>query len=95
VKIYSRRLTDVTYSIPEISNLVLKDVNANEALLDGEVVAYGTAGKPLPFQMLMRRFKRVHQINQMQQQIPLKLFLFDILYLNGKLLIDEPYISRW
>lgn len=95
VKIYSRRLTEVTDSIPEISKLVLRNVSANEALLDGEVVAYGTTGKPLPFQVLMRRFKRVHQINQMQQQIPLKLFLFDILYVNGKLLIDESYTTRW
>ena len=95
VKIYSRRLTEVTDSIPEIINLVLQNVRANEALLDGEVVAYGAEGKPLPFQVLMRRFKRVHQINQMQQQIPLKLFLFDILYLNGTLLIDEPYTTRW
>lgn len=95
VKIYSRRLTEVTDSIPDIINMVLRNVSANEALLDGEVVAYGAAGKPLPFQLLMRRFKRVHQIHQMQQQIPLKLYLFDILYLNGKLLIDEPYTIRW
>jgi DNA ligase-1 len=95
VKIYSRRLTEVTDSIPEISTLVLRNMNVNEALLDGEVVAYGATGKPLPFQVLMRRFKRVHQIDQMQQQIPLKLFLFDILYVNGKLLIDESYSTRW
>lgn len=95
VKIYSRQLTEVTDSIPEISTLVLRNVSANEALLDGEVVAYGAAGKPLPFQLLMRRFKRVHQIYQMQQQIPLKLFLFDILHVNGKLLIDKSYTTRW
>jgi DNA ligase-1 len=95
VKIYSRRLTEVTESIPEIINLVKKNVNVNEALLDGEVVAYGDKGKPLPFQELMRRFKRVHRIKIMQQQVPLNLFLFDILYLNGKLLIDETYAARW
>jgi DNA ligase-1 len=95
VKIYSRRLTEVTDSLPEISNLVKKNISATEALLDGEVLAYGDVGKPLPFQVLMRRFKRVHRIKSMQQQIPLKLFLFDILYLNGNLLIDEPYATRW
>jgi DNA ligase-1 len=95
VKIYSRRLTEVTESIPEIVNLVKENIHVNEALLDGEVVAYGDEGKPLPFQELMRRFKRVHHIKIMQQQIPLNLFLFDILYLNGNLLIDETYAARW
>jgi DNA ligase-1 len=94
-KIYSRRLTEVTESIPDIINLVQKNVKVNEALLDGEVVAYGDKGKPLPFQELMRRFKRVHRIKIMQQQIPLNLFLFDILYLNGDMLIDETYATRW
>jgi DNA ligase-1 len=43
----------------------------------------------------MRRFRRVHEVDEMVKQIPLKLFLFDVIYLNGKLLIDTPYDERW
>jgi DNA ligase-1 len=95
VKIFSRRLTDVTRSIPEIVEVVNKQIVAEEALLEGEVVAYGDNGKPLPFQALMRRFRRIHQIDSMIKEIPLRLYLFDILYLNGVLLIDKPNKERW
>jgi DNA ligase-1 len=64
-------------------------------LIEGEVVATGLNGKPLPFQDLMRRFRRVHEIDEMVKQIPLKLFLFDVIYLNGNLLIDAQYEERW
>jgi len=48
----------------------------------------------LPFQDLMRRFRRVHDVEAMVEKIPLSLHLFDILYMDGALLIDEPYTKR-
>lgn len=95
VQIFSRRLTDVTNSLPDIVTLASSRIRANEALLEGEVVAVGAAEKPLPFQDLMRRFRRVHEISQVAREIPLRLYLFDLLYLNGKSLVDVPYEDRW
>ena len=95
VKIYSRRLTDVTGSLPDIATLVKNQVNAEETLLEGEAVAIGADAKPLPFQDLMRRFRRVHEVDEMAKEIPIKLFLFDVLYLEGRTLIDTPYEERW
>ena len=95
VRIFSRRLTDVTESLPDIVGLVRRRIAAREALLEGEVVAVGAEEKPLPFQDLMRRFRRVHEVNEMVKRIPLKLHLFDIIYLNGKTLIDATYEERW
>lgn len=95
VRVFSRRLTDVTTSIPEIVNEAINGVNADEAVLDGEVIAVGTNGKPLPFQDLMRRFTKVKNVEEEMKRIPLKLYLFDIMYLNGVQLIDEPYVKRW
>jgi DNA ligase-1 len=63
--------------------------------VEGEVVATGRDNKPLPFQDLMRRFRRVHEVEAMVKEIPLKLFLFDLIYLDGNLLIDTPYEQRW
>jgi len=94
VRVFSRRLTDVTHSLPEIVETVKKNVNADEAILEGEVIAVDNAGYPIPFQHLMRRFKRVHQIQRMTEKIPVRLYLFDIFYLNGKSLISLPYQQR-
>lgn len=94
VKIFSRRLTDVTESLPEIVEWVGKNVEKKEAILEGEVIAVDNKGDPIPFQHLMRRFKRVHSIEDIAEKIPVKLYLFDILYLNGESLIAFPYTRR-
>jgi DNA ligase-1 len=95
VRIFSRRLTDVTASVPDIVELARTRIDAEEYLVEGEVVATGQNGRPLPFQDLMRRFRRVHEIAAMIESIPLRLYLFDVIYLNGNLLIDTPYEKRW
>lgn len=95
VRIFSRRLTDVTESLPDMVELIRGEIKSNEVILDGEAVAVGSDGRPLPFQDLMRRFTRVHEIRDIVEKIPLRLHLFDILYLDGGLLVDEPYEYRW
>jgi DNA ligase-1 len=94
VKIFSRRLTDVTESLPEVVQQVQHEIRAEEAILEGEVIAIGQNGNPLPFQHLMRRFRRVYNIETMLKEIPVKLYLFDAIYLNGESLINLPYSSR-
>lgn len=94
VRIFSRRLTDVTESLPEIANIVRGNVKAEETILEGEVIAVNGEGHPIPFQHLMRRFKRVHAVKDMAEAVPVKLYLFDILYLNGENLILLPYLQR-
>jgi DNA ligase-1 len=95
VKIFSRRLSDVTTSLPDIVDLVKKIAPRIDLVLEGEVVAVGDNKKPLPFQDLMRRFTRIKAIDDMVNQIPLYLYLFDILYLEDNILIDKPYEKRW
>jgi len=94
VRVYSRRLTDVTESLPEVVQLVKDEVKAQEVILDGEVIAVGKEKSPLLFQHVMRRFRRVHEIDEMTKQIPVVLQLFDVIYLNGQSLSDMPYIER-
>jgi len=94
VRIFSRRLTDVTESLPEIAETVRKNLKAKEAILEGEVIAVDNLGYPIPFQHLMRRFKRVHAIEDMVEKIPVKLYLFDVLYINGESLISVSYLQR-
>lgn len=94
IRVFSRRLTDVTESLPEIVELIKSQVHVDQAVLEGEVVAVGQDRSPLLFQHLMRRFRRVHQIEEIQRQIPLELNLFDILYLNGENLTEHSYGER-
>lgn len=94
IKVFSRRLTDVTESLPEIVEAAKKNVRAKEAILEGEVVAVDSRGFPIAFQHLMRRFRRVHEIADAAERIPLKLYLFDVLFVDGENLISKPYVQR-
>ena len=54
-------------------------------------MALDAAGRPLPFQELMRRFRRVHGVEALAREMPLALHFFDCLMADGRSLIDEPY----
>lgn len=96
VRIYSRNLKEITQSLPEICKLVKENLKAEEAIVEGEVIAINKENKrPLPFQELMRRFRRLHEVELMLEEIPTELYLFDVLYLENKVLIDLPYRERW
>jgi len=94
VGIWTRRLSDVTRSLPDVV-AVARALPGAPFILDGEVVALDAAGRPLPFQELMRRFRRVHGVEALAREMPLALHLFDCLMLDGRSLIDAPYAERW
>ncbi len=94
VCIFSRRLTNVTDSLPEVVDAVKRNISAESAILEGEVISLDAAGYPIAFQHLMRRFKRIKNIAGTAEKIPLTLVLFDILYLNGESLITNTYLKR-
>lgn len=94
VRIFSRRLTEVTTSLPDIVQQVSNNIRCKEAIIEGEVIAVTKDARPLPFQNLMRRFRRIKRIEEMVSEIPVKLYLFEIIYLDDKLLIDQPYSER-
>ncbi len=94
VQVFSRRLTDVTASLPEVVAAIKQNIPAQSAIVEGEVISLDSSGYPIAFQHLIRRFKRVRDVGGMMHKIPLTLYLFDILYLNGESLIAKPYIER-
>lgn len=95
VRIYSRNLAEVTGSLPDVADEVRLHLATREAVLDGEAIAVDAAGRPLPFQHLMRRFRRKHALADTVASIPVRLHLFDALYLDGQPLVDRPYEERW
>jgi len=94
VCLFSRHLSDLTASLPEVRDEVLEGLSATVAIVEGEVIAIDQDERPLPFQQLMRRLGRVRNIEQVRKQVPVKLFLFDLLYADDKMWIDEPYEKR-
>lgn len=93
VKIFSRSLKDVSTSLPEIA-VKAQEIKAGEAILDGEVIAVDLSGNPLPFQYLLRRFRRETGIPKIAEGISLRLQLFDVLYLDGQNMMNLPYSQR-
>jgi len=94
VRIFSRRLNDVTESMPDIVKLVNEKIKPDKVILDGEVVAVAEDGTPFPFQIVMRRFGRSQDVDQVHREIRLELYLFDILLLNDEMTIDKTYNKR-
>ncbi len=94
VRLFSRNLEETTLMFPDIIKGVLDQVSADSVILDSEALAYNPESEEfLPFQETTKR-RRKHGIAEMAKSLPLKAFVFDIMYLNGKSLMDETLESR-
>ncbi len=94
IKTFTRNQEETTHQYPDIISAAEKQVDAQSAILDGEAIGYNKkTGKFLPLQETMQR-KRKHGVAEAVKNIPLKYFVFDLLYLNGKSLMNKPLIER-
>ncbi|MDP2671020.1 MAG: ATP-dependent DNA ligase [bacterium] len=94
VRIFSRNLEDFTSSFPDLVEGVKTEVAAKSFILEGEAIAYNPLTKEfLPFQETTKR-RRKYGVEEAAEKAPLKLFCFDLLYLNGKDITGEPYVER-
>ena len=94
VVVYSRALNDVSPAVPEVVEAV-RALPAHDLILDGEVLSLLPDGRPQPFQITMRRFGRKLDVERMRGELPMTPFWFDLLYLNGGSLLDEPQARRF
>jgi DNA ligase-1 len=95
IQLFSRGLENVTRMYPDLVKAAKQELSGvEEIILDGEAIGYDPkTGKYLPFQETVTR-KRKHQVDLFSQSVPIKLICFDVLYLNGKSLLNESYIER-
>lgn len=94
VILFSRRQENITEQFPDIVEALRKCLKAREAILDGEAVPVDpNTGELLPFQVVAQR-RRKYDIDRYAEEIPVTLFLFDILYLDGIDLTVKPYLER-
>ena len=94
VRLFSRNLEDMTHAFPDLVEGVKKEVKAKSAILEGEAIAYNSlTSEFLPFQETTKR-RRKYKIEEMAKQLPLVLFVFDLLYFNGRDITEKPYKER-
>src|SRR5690349_18396742 len=93
VRVYTRQLNDVTAAVPEVAEAIQR-LPLEDAILDGEAIALAQDGRPQPFQVTMRRFGASRDVESKRRELPLSVFLFDLLRLDGRDLLDTPLQER-
>ncbi len=94
ITLYSRRHEKITHQFPDIIAAIQQAFPGKEAIIEGEVVSIDPqSGKLQDFQVLMTR-RRKHKVEEYMEKVPVKYFLFDILYFNGKSLLKTPLSQR-
>ncbi len=94
LRLESRNLRDITGSYPELRGL-LRQTGMRELLLDGEIVAFDEAGRP-SFSRLQRRMhvSAPAAVKRLSAEVPVVYAIFDLLHLDGRSLLREPYATR-
>src|SRR3989339_1895656 len=95
IRLFTRRLEDVTRQFPDVAEFVKKNVKGKSFIIDSEAVGYNKKnGKYLPFQSISQRIKRKYDIDKMSEDFPVELNVFDLIYYDGKNMISEPFEKR-
>ncbi|WP_367176151.1 ATP-dependent DNA ligase LigA [Haloarcula rubripromontorii] len=92
-RLFSRNMEEVTDPLPEVVEAVESALDV-PAILDGEVVAVDGDGDPLPFQEVLRRFRRKHDVAAAREDVAVRLHAFDCLHADGEDLLDAPLETR-
>ncbi len=94
ITIFSRRLENITRMYPDVVEMAREGLRAENAIVEGEIVAIDPNTLELqPFQVLMHR-KRKHDIHRVMREVPVAVFLFDALYVDGEDLTQAPLPVR-
>ena len=94
ITLFSRRVENITDQYPDVAELFRKYVKAKTAILEAECVAVDQdTGEMRPFQELMHR-RRKYGVKEAMEEYPISLFMFDVLYANGKDFTLKPYPTR-
>ncbi len=95
VKLFTRRLENVTKQFPEVIEYIKEYIKGKSFIMDSEAVGYDFKTKQYrPFQEISQRIRRKYSIEELQKKLPVEINVFDIIYYNGKSLLDEPFEKR-
>ena len=95
ILLFTRSLENVTKQFPEVIDYIIKYVKAKSVILDSEAVGFDKKTKEYkPFQSISQRIRRKHHIEKLQKELPIEINVFDIIYYNGKSLVEEIFEKR-
>ncbi len=95
VKLFTRRLEDVTKQFPDVVELIKKNVKSKECILDSEIIGLDLKTKQwLPFQSISQRIKRKYDIHRITKEIPIIVNVFDVLYYQGQSMLETSFKDR-
>lgn len=95
IRLFTRRLEDVTNQFPDVVETVSKHIHAESFIVDAEAVGFDSKKeKYLPFEAISQRIKRKYDIEELSKKLPVDLKVFDIIYLDGDNKIEMPFIER-
>lgn len=95
ISLFTRRLENVTKQFPDVVEAVKNNVRGESFILDSEIVGYDPkTGKYKPFEAVSQRIKRKYDIDQLIKELPVEINIFDVIYFNGKNLMNEKFIER-
>jgi len=95
VSLFTRRLENVTKQFPDVVKIVRKYVKAKEVILDSEVVGYDPKTKTVrPFEAISQRIRRKYDIEKLEKNLPVEVNVFDVIYYNGKTLMQDNLVKR-
>ena len=94
VRLFSRRLEELTAQFPDVVKAFEDHFPGRDCIIEGEAVALDDDGRLRPFQDISRRRGRKTDLEQMAKEIPITLFLFDLIALDGKSTMDLPMAER-
>jgi len=92
-RVFSRNMEDVTAALPEVVEFAAEHFDV-PVILDGEVVAVDEDDEPLPFQEVLRRFRRKHDVAAAREDVAVRPSFFDCLHADGEDLLEDPLRSR-
>ena len=95
IRLFTRRLEDVTKQFPDAVEFIKKYVKGKSFIIDSEAVGYSKkTGQYLPFQNISQRIKRKYDIDKMSKDFPVELNVFDVINYQGKNLLNEEFEKR-
>ncbi|MEM4245727.1 MAG: ATP-dependent DNA ligase [Candidatus Bathyarchaeia archaeon] len=95
VMLFSRRLENITSQFPDVVKILSQSVTSRDCIVEGECVAFNPdTGDMQPFQAISQRRGRKYEIEEIEKEVPVKIFLFDLLYADGVDYTQTPYPER-
>lgn len=95
VMLFTRSLENVTNQFPEVVDYIHSHIKGESFILDSEAVGFDKKTKEYkPFQYISQRIRRKHNIRKLQEQMPVEVNVFDVLFYGGKSLLNEPFEKR-